>query len=176
MFKNLRLSVKRKLHIDAPKKALAGLVASPGGVATTMIMNHLSQFLPLNCPNDSDGLKHLVAPPSWAENLPCLYIGGDEEAILASLRRRGYMTIHAAKFGSISGVLARGWSQEAILKALIKKQRTLWAELPNCLTISYDEIWDSKARIARHFCIDENLFVCNFPDRYERASKIDGCQ
>jgi hypothetical protein len=153
-----------------PKTGLQGVVVSPGGVATTALMEHLQKFLPINCAHDKDGLKHMMAP-AWAAALPCLYLTGSEDEIVASLRRRGYITIQIAKLGGLAGLFVRGRLQDIILKKLIRRQKANWAAKPNCLVIGYDELWGAADEIARHFKITDERFFADFPQRRDRSSR-----
>ncbi|MBI3333889.1 hypothetical protein HYZ97_00165, partial [Candidatus Pacearchaeota archaeon] len=54
------------------------LVASCGGVGTSFFMRFLNRFKKVNCVNNCDGFKHLVAPPPVAQRkFKAVYIYGN---------------------------------------------------------------------------------------------------
>ena len=67
------------------------LVASAGGVGTTFLMKAIQQYKKTNCPDNTDGYKHLPFPPfGGSKNLKVLYIYGDPVMATLSLFRRQY--------------------------------------------------------------------------------------
>src|SRR5262249_32515883 len=63
------------------------LIISPGGFATTPLLEYISRHVRTNCSYDTDGLKHLPFPPHWLEKTgqKVLFISGDVESIRRSI-------------------------------------------------------------------------------------------
>lgn len=149
-----------------------GLVCSPGGVATTAVMKHISRFLQINDPGDIDGLKHLPRPP--ATSIPVLYIFGQGEQIVASLERRNYGIPHLVKLGGLSSLVAGTLfgRRPKVLATLIRKQLEEFSNVEQrggqVLCVEFEELWDSAEAIADFFGIDDQTFIDEFPKRQKR--------
>jgi hypothetical protein len=151
------------------------LVCSPGGVATSALMNHLQKYLLVNSPGDSDGLKHL-ATPSKVTNVPkILYLTGELQPAIASLRRRGYLLPHVVKLGGWKSIpftfFPKLW--EARVKKLMSKQLAEFSRIsqPSCLVIPYELIWDKTEEIATFVGLDRSDFSSTFPPKRVRATQ-----
>lgn len=72
-------------------KSVDVLIVSPGGVATTMLIEFVQKFAKTNDHTDKDGFKHIPVPPiSFNSKLRCIYIYGDPELATVSLFRRNF--------------------------------------------------------------------------------------
>ena len=59
---------------------LDAVIVSPGGVASTALMEYVGQFVHVNSPGDRDTLKHRPKPPRHpAKQIPALLITGDSD-------------------------------------------------------------------------------------------------
>ena len=77
------------------------LVVSPGGVATTTLMEHISKFTKCNDPHDADGFKHLPSVTFRKARKPkIIFITGCIDDIERSLTRRGWFYHHGALLGN----------------------------------------------------------------------------
>ncbi len=152
------------------------LVISPGGVASTAVMLHLGRFVRLNDPDDQDGLKHMPWPPSQIHpDTRVLFIYGDVDLSVASLKRRDYLGSQAAKLRAPLGVLAFGKWREFFVARAIRRQIQSWQNAAadgkcRLLFVSQDEIWESAARIAKHFGISDPCFCDDFPKKRRRLA------
>ena len=162
------------ISVDRPPN----LVISPGGVGTTFVMEHLSRFVLLNSPYDSDGLKHVPAiPEDWFERARVLYIAGDSVAVYASIERRDWTRELASKLGLVRELYAPGSARrEALLQAIAAQDRFFRSasEQGKALIVAYDDIWDSVDDMAEWFAITDPAFVTEFPQRKPRASNVGG--
>ena len=151
------------------------LVCSPGGVATSALMNHLQKYLLVNSPGDSDGLKHL-ATPSKVTNVPrILYLTGEVQPATASLRRRGYLLPHVVKLGGCRSIpftfFPSTW--EARVAKLMVRQLAEFSQLAksSCLIIPYEHIWDKTEEIAVFLGLEKSDFCDTFPPKRDRTSQ-----
>ena len=143
------------------------LIVSPGGVASTALIEHISRFVLTNSPGDTDGLKHRLYPPSNARK--AILITGEPREVASSLRRRGYLGIHSAKMGSPLGVLLWGGLQQKHFEKLVRWQRINFSNNPTrCLVLDYKEAFESCEKVASFLELPLNEFCENFPRRKER--------
>ena len=165
-------------HLRRQTLNLDGLVCSPGGVATSAIMSHLEKYVDINSPGDSDGLKHLPNAAKVPDSLKVLFLTGDPESAVASLKRRGYDLPHVFKLGGLWAFFLVFFPSkwDSALKAFITRQTLEFSSIPSqrCLVISYDQLWERKAEIARFFGLEGTDFVSTFPPKRERHGKSDG--
>ncbi|MXO70324.1 hypothetical protein [Alteraurantiacibacter buctensis] len=86
------LMAHRRLLARAPRfEHCAVWIISPGGVATTMLIEHVSRYVPTNERHDKDGLKHWPAPPARRldqADSRVLFVKGEAVTIAASIARR----------------------------------------------------------------------------------------
>ena len=137
----LLLAVHRgPLAAQADARNVDLLVVSPGGVATTFMLEYLSRFARTNSPVDDDGLKHLPRPPRNAPRT--IFIYGDLNIAFASLKRRNFEDHQGAKLGSVRCVLERGESQKRTFIRVAEAQYDRWRDWHGeTLFIKYEEIW-----------------------------------
>jgi hypothetical protein len=178
----IRLPTRLKLFFEAlarkyilrPEVAqLEGWIVSPGGVGTTFLLEYISGFIKVNDPYDKDGLKHWPQPPKRAGRAASprtIFITGNPDEITASIVRRGWLQVQAAKIGSIRGALFTGELQVMAFKNSIRSQIARWKNVRSetILVIDYDDIWEQTELIARHLNLNEADFLRSFPPRKER--------
>jgi hypothetical protein len=146
---------------------LEAMIVSPGGVASTAIMEYIGQFVRVNSPGDRDTLKHRPKPPGHSsKEIPVLLITGDSDSIIASLDRRGYFPHQAIRLGCWKYFLVpTRWRDGAFRKCVCRQEKAWTRNYSNTLTLGFAEIWDSADLIAKHFGINDPKFVENFPHR-----------
>jgi hypothetical protein len=147
------------------------VVCSPGGVATTMVMEHISRFLIINSESNADQLKHIPTPLPLPTRT--LFITGNPDAVIASLIRRGFASRQAANLGTFVGVFARGSLQRRALRRAVTRQIesfTAASGQGHVLTVDFDELWDSVTDIKEFLSIADDAFVEDFPPRRPRKS------
>ena len=157
-------------------------VVSPGGVATTTLMRHISRFASLNSHADTDGLKHRPKPPERLhDGQRLLFLYGPLNKSIASLERRGWLRIQSAKLGSLIGAYSprsirrRAFKYAAI--AQIKKfQRAQRDDDKKILCVSFDELWSRQSEIAHFLQIKDARFISEFPARRSREADALGAR
>lgn len=155
--------------------ALDAWIVSPGGVATTALMEHCAHFMTINDVSDKDGLKHWPRPPrNWAllGGKQVLFLWGNPEAIHKSIARRGWVEIQSCKLGSAMGVFAAGEHQRRAFIKAVESQQNSWLKLQreNFRAIHYEDIWDAANDLASFFDVADPRFVKQFPTRKARLS------
>ncbi len=162
---------RRKHNFAAIDPGLETLIISPGGVASTMLIEHVGKFKVANSAGDNDGLKHLPLPPDQELDIPVLLITGDADSIIDSLEHRGYLEPNAVKLGSRSFFLVPRSLRRATMRRAISGQKKNWITSSNSvLVVEYKTLWDRKKDIALHLGIDNGDFVSTFPTRKNRES------
>ncbi len=162
---------RRKYNSPAVDPDLQALIISPGGVASTALIEHVGKFKVTNSAGDSDGLKHLPRPPDQKLDIPVLLVTGDADSIIDSLEYRGYLEPNAVKLGSRSFFLVPQPRRRVEARRAIRGQEQNWIKSSNSvLVIEYETLWDRKKDIALHLRIDDDDFVSTFPTRKNRES------
>ena len=153
-------TVERRWRSYPVPRHLEGLVVSSGGVATTMIITHLRQYLTVNAADDSDGLKHRPHPPHMTENpIPALLIVGDFASIWSSLVRRDFHRPQEQRLGCVRCLVTHGDTEQRQMARAVARQRRRWERgWPNLLVVEYDDLWDRVDDIASHFGITDPRF------------------
>jgi hypothetical protein len=153
------------------------LIISPGGVATTMLLDSIGRHVRTNCRDDTDGLKHLPFPPQWlkASGQKVIFVSGDIESIRGSLERRGWLEIQGAKLGSIGAAVFPAQLARIFFKLAVRRQICRWRawcaqEKDQGLFIQFSQIWSSVERIAEFCGIEDPGFADSFPEERERAT------
>lgn len=161
----------RKLE-DIPEFLPEFLVVSPGGVATTMLIDYLSHYVSLNDKDDEDGLKHIPnLPRSIGDSVKTIYVYGDSEDIYESIRRRGWVDLQGAKLGCPLCVLSRGHLQKKLFQRAVDRQIYYFLNVKkNVMALRYEDIWDSTEEIRSYLGIEAPEFVESFPPRKQRSS------
>ncbi len=167
---------RRRSAVPAAGDAPRCLVVSPGGVATTALMTHLSAFIPINDAEDRDDLKHLPTPPAWlTDDHRVVFLTGCPRQIEASLVRRGWRARQGAKLGSLGAVLLPGTLGRHCLRRAASRQMAAWcayaaAHPGRVRVVPFDEIWARQNEISAFFGIHDALFIEAFPQRRARQS------
>jgi len=152
---------------------LQAAVISPGGVGTTMLINHLAKFVRTNSPDDRDHLKHVPRLPArLPPTVKVLFVHGSVDDIVQSIARRGWIARHGSKLGSLTSVLCGGRMQARALRHAVRRQIQWFTAHPraNVLTIRYEELWDSLDRVSSFVGIDDPSFLTTFPIRRPRTN------
>ena len=99
------------------------VVISPGGVGSTLLIDQLAPHLRVNSRDDADHLKHLPRlPDDFPPYLKIIFIHGEIEDVVQSIRRRGWVARHGSKLASVRSVLAAGEAQIDALRRAIAQQ------------------------------------------------------
>lgn len=82
------------------------LVVSHGGSATTAFMTFIRQYIPTNCPEDRDELKHSIPSKVGYNPSHIIYIYGDMDKTMRSLFRRktGELTFASINEHKLKGI------------------------------------------------------------------------
>jgi hypothetical protein len=164
---------RRKHNFPTIDSSLEALIISPGGVASTMLINHIRKFKVVNSAGDSDGLKHLPLPPDHVLDIPVILISGDTDSIIDSLEHQGYLEANAVKLGTRSFFLVPRFLRRATMRRSIKSQEKNWITSSNSvLVVEYETLWKRKKDIALHLGIHNGDFVSLFPIQKNRESAI----
>jgi hypothetical protein len=153
------------------------VICSPGGVATTMLLQHIGCFVNTNDKNDADRLKHVPAPelllsdPKFRGRI--LYIYGDIRSTVSSIERRGWVRIAGAKLGSLSAVfLPQSASRNAFARAVAAQINTFRrCTDPRLKIVHFEEIWENAERLAEFLCVEDPKFLEEFPHRKRRQTE-----
>jgi hypothetical protein len=164
--------VRRKFLFDRDyiSTDVANMVISPGGVGTSLVMAHLSQFIQINDPHDQDGIKHLHRlPDAWLGRKRVLFIGGDADTIYRSILRRGWLGVQSSKLGCPLCRIPIRPLQKRLFKRAVRVQQERFEQYPTgyVLTINFDELWDRIYEIGAFFGIENDAFGRDFPPREE---------
>jgi len=147
------------------------LIVSPGGVASTLLIEQIGRFLATNDAGDADGLKHRIRPPREMEGRRAVLLTGDPDSIWRSLTRRDYQDAQAIRLGLPSYFWSPLQRQERMLKQAVLTQRERWGAVgPAVVTTTFDRLWDDLPRIADHLDLQDTDFIARFPPRRERSS------
>lgn len=151
-------------------------VVSPGGVASSMLLIHISGFINSNRRDDADGLKHLPRfkqVPAGSDKV--IYLAGNPSTIIRSLERRSWHRLHIIKLG-LGPRLAATRLWRPVLYSLIIRQYVSFKIASICnprkvLVLSHDELWERKDEIGQFLKLKNSEFVKTFPDKKKRASE-----
>jgi hypothetical protein len=162
---------KRKFVLPAVPANTQVLVVSPGGVGTTMVLEHLQRFVRVNDPLDRDGLKHLPRPPKFRDaQTRTIFLSGSPDDIFDSLNRRGWVEGHGSLFGSFATVLSGPRRKRERFAAALARQREAWsAHRGAIMFIDYGELWDRLPELERFLELEMTDFLRTFPQRRQRT-------
>jgi hypothetical protein len=176
-FRHGAVAIGRKLLLD---RLFSGgefpriLVISTGGAGTTFLMKHLARFVPLNDPFDGDRVKHLPRlPAGWLQDRRILYIHGAPADVYRSIRRRGWVHMHAGELGCLACQFTWGDLWRRLFERAVQRQiDTFHAYRSDTVTLlAYDDIWSRVDEIAAFFGIEAARFKAEFPTRRPRKSE-----
>lgn len=167
----LARTFKRKFMLPAVPAETQVLVVSPGGVGTTMVLEHLQRFVRVNDPHDRDGLKHLPRPPKFhSARTRTIFISGPSDDIFDSLNRRGWVEGHGSLFGSFATVLSGPQRKRERFAAALARQREAWSDhRGEIIFIDYGELWERLPELERFLALEHSDFVRTFPPRRQRT-------
>lgn len=147
------------------------VICSPGGVATTTLISHVSKFTSVNTENDRDGLKHLPSP-SLVKNSRVMLVTGQPGRIVESLSRRGYLEAQAVKLQGL-GVLRRAPDrsqlEDRLVNAVRDQEERFSRDDLQVLVVRYEDLPGSAERIAHFFEVSDPAFVRSYPIKEVRA-------
>jgi hypothetical protein len=162
---------KRKFVLPAVPAGTQVLVVSPGGVGTTMILEHLQRFVRVNDPHDLDGLKHLPRPPKFrGAQTRTVFLSGPADDIFDSLDRRGWVEGHGLLFGSFAIVLSGSQRKRERFAVALARQREAWsAHRGEIMFVDYGELWERLPELERFLGLEQTDFLRTFPQRRRRT-------
>ena len=142
------------------------LIISGGGVATTTLSKHLRQFVSVNSPADSDGLKHMQRiPRRWARSSKVLFLWGEPSGQVQSIQRRGFLRIQLSKLQGFSGFFVKESDLPERLEAAIRKQAQNMARLqPEVMLLTYPEFFTQGHEVANFLGISDARFLETWPE------------
>lgn len=150
------------------------LIISPGGVGTTFLLEWCRKFTDVNCPYDTDGLKHLSTPKGVER--PIIFIYGDPVEITDSISRRGWLKHQARKISCCGAGKLPDTMLRILFPLLVNRQIAHYRKAANhnrnILILSYDDIWRRKGLIAEHLNIADNTFLSSFPRKRKRSARL----
>lgn len=174
------------------------LVVSHGGSATTSFMKFIKDYIPTNCPKDSDGLKHAVPSKTELYNPShIIYIYGDMDKTIRSLFKRKVVSARAYKLKNIDysanlPILFEDLNNytTAVVEKNIEPVGCLvhmreWKKVPNvffihCDQISTSESIDNYLDIPKGTCskfrmqqITPQIEPCETPEYLETMKGLD---
>ena len=151
----------KRIQHEPVYKQPAVLVASSGGVGTTMLLRRLrDRGITTNHPTDADGLKHAQYPPDMPSVTHAIYLFGDPVQAHASLQRRNMLEKQSKKLGGTNlGDDPLG------LEAHLENWRTADAAYP-ILFVRYERLWDLEKTLGEFLGVGAGLL----PEKRERKT------
>jgi len=172
--------MRKTIFLD---KEIEVLIVSAGGVGTTFLMKEINKYKRTNCPDNTDGYKHLTIPPiSKRRNLKVIYVFGDPIMATLSLFRRSYhqtQSIQMQRFYHSDFVIPMEMTLEEYLDKdkdglFFERHLKNWQEkyrLHPTLFLKYETLFEHLETIAS-FIQAPNTFLVNFPEKKERLSAL----
>ena len=157
-------------NADVPRN----LVISIGGAWTTFLIKHLLKFVQINDAFDRDRIKLLPRlPAGWLESRRVLFIFSDPEDVFWSIRRRGWLHMHAGELGCLAYQFTLGNLRQKLFERTVRKQIATFHSYgsDNDMLLNYDNIWDQIEEISAFFEIDDERFIRDFPVSRSRAPR-----
>lgn len=153
------------------------VICSPGGVATTMLLQHFGCFVNTNDKDDLDTLKHvpdpelLLSDPKFRGRI--LYVYGDIRSTVASIDRRGWVRRQGAKLGSLWAVLLpQGAARHAFARAVSAQiEKFLNCKDQRLKAIRFEDIWESPQELSDFLGVEDPKFLENYPQRKRRQTE-----
>lgn len=165
-------------------KKIEVLIVSAGGVGTTFLMKAIQQFKTTNCPDNSDGFKHLPIPPlSQNANLKVVYIFGSPIMACLSLFRRNYQVIQSIKaqqylqkdFTISEGMTLEEYAKNGQDGHYFERHLQNWQEqyrLYPTLFLRYETLFENVEILADFLELPPE-FVATFPAKKARKSSFE---
>lgn len=160
------------------------LVASAGGVGTTMLLRHIGRFRKTNHPSDHDGLKHIPIPPTdVGATAKYIYVFGDPIDSVISLFRRNYQSQQSRKLQRFqasksiigSGTTLHSYAKQRVNRLPIKLHFQNWHSFyiaGPTLFVRYETMHDNVEAIASFVGLPGS-FVDDFPVNQPRQSSFN---
>jgi len=171
--------MRKTIFLD---KKIEVLVVSAGGVGTTFLIEAISKYKRTNCPENTDGFKHLPIPPIKNADQKNIYVFGDPIMATLSLFRRQYHHTQSRQNNAFQNTFL---SHRISLASSLEEYINLGID---CLNLErHFENWYAKYRLYEVFfihyehiheklseiCSYLNLpqqFIEDFPAKRERKS------
>lgn len=156
------------------------VVVSGGGCGTTTLIAHLSVYMRTNLLFDGDGLKHARRIPRGfqAQKSLIVYIRGDIESQIRSLRRRDSLRLQAAKLGGLRGIFVSPKNLAEFIASEIAKQQEIFelAADPRVMVVDFPAIFIDASELERFLGLEGTKFARTMPALRARRteSKSDG--
>tara|TARA_B100000989_G_C19303656_1_gene369556 strand:+ start:45 stop:611 length:567 start_codon:yes stop_codon:yes gene_type:complete len=142
------------------------IVISPGGVATTTLINYLKIYKKVNDEKDKDGYKHLSKFPIVdGTDLKIIYIYGTYQKIYNSLKKRNIFQKQMVKLGCPLCYIFWGKVEFFFFKLCIKKQIKRFKNKKNVFVLHFDSLWEKKKELKKFLEIDDHNFINDFPQK-----------
>ena len=142
-------------------------IMSPGGVATTTLIEHIRSFRIINCPYDTDLLKHDLKLLMKLKNAKVIYVYGEHQKIISSLKRRNYFDINCAKIGIFKFSTS---NNDKLFKKMCEEVLQNTKNKNHVLCVSYEDLWDSTSEISKFLDLEGTDFEETFPAKRRRES------
>jgi hypothetical protein len=152
------------------------IVSSFGGVGTSPFLSWLSPKISVNCPRDSDGLKH-VTEPSRIDNLPkkFVFIHGDPVEALISLYARKYIRPQFKKLtGSDNKATLEEYAESGEDLLGYGRQLDNWLKFEerNVLFLKYPHFWEHEQSILDFLELPSSTKLFQKKERTSRKSDV----
>ena len=180
---NTQINTKKKLHSLIVPKEIDVLICSTGGVGTTFLMKHISNYKVTNKSNDKDMFKHLVFPPlSYNQNIKYVYIFGNPIESVISLFARNFQHWQSFKLlnfnNSVKSIgnntTLEEYSSERTDRFLFSEQFNKWLTLSKfypTLFLKYEKIW-KNLEVLYDFLEIPLEEIKSFPEQKIRSSEF----
>lgn len=150
------------------------IVSSFGGVGTSPFLSWLSPKMDVNCPRDSDGLKHVVDPRVIKEQAQkFIFIYGDPVGALISLYSRKFIRPQFVKLtGQDNKVSIEEYAESGEDLIGYERQFDSWinfSEKP-VLFLRYPHFWENEDKILSFLGFPQSVHLFK---KKERTSKKD---
>lgn len=167
-------SIRQRVIPRRVRVPSSACIVSPGGVATTMLLEHTATYAIVNDANDRDGVKHALRLQGGGKfPIKVLYVCPNDTAWISSLDRRGYLTAHAGQLGAVGYFLKFQSSSriDSLTKAAHRQLRYLEKDSEDVRVINPEDMWTQTHEIADFLGIQDPGFEREFPSRQERRSE-----
>ena len=148
-------------------------IISGGGVATTNLINFLSNFIKINDKDNLDDFKHLKYIPDKKKII--YFYSLNFEQVIKSLRRRHFFFHNCAHLGSTLSIIFffNKRISNYFFKKKLRSQIILHLNSKNSLCIKYENIWNEKEKdkIIKFLKIkNKKKFKKDYPKQRNRTS------
>lgn len=153
------------------------IVSSFGGVGTSPFLSWLSSKSDVNCPRDSDGLKHTVDPMFINDKADkFIFIYGDPVDAILSLYSRKYIRPQFKKLtgkDNLSTLKEYAESGQDLLS--YEKQLNNWLKYNQkpVLFLKYPDFWNHESEIINFLGLKSNTKLFNKKERNSKKEDYD---